>query len=123
TCSCCEPSASMAEPVSLERGALVISLDLELIWGTLDLFGVEAFRAACTRERHIVERLLDLFVEFDVPATWCIVGHLFLDRCAPVNGRKHPEIVRPTHSWCRGDWFEHDACTCEERAPIFYGKS
>ena len=101
----------------------MISLDFELIWGTLDLFGPDRFRAACEREREAVHRLLDLFVEFEVPATWCIQGHLFLDRCAPENGLKHPEIVRPTHSWCRHDWFEHDPCGDEASAPIFFGRS
>jgi hypothetical protein len=37
--------------MSLDRGAFVLSLDFELIWGTMDLLGPEAFRAACERER------------------------------------------------------------------------
>ncbi len=111
------------DTVSLERGVFVISLDFELIWGTLDLFGPEKFRRACELERAVVERLLELFVEFELPATWCIQGHLFLDRCTVENGRKHPEIVRPTHSWCRRDWFEHDPCGDEDSAPIFFARS
>jgi len=104
-------------------GALTISLDFELIWGTLDLFGPQRFGAACMTERQIVvDRLLSLFEEFDVSATWCIVGHLFLERCETVNGVKHPEIVRPAHRWCSTDWFAHDPCGTEATDPLFFGR-
>jgi peptidoglycan/xylan/chitin deacetylase (PgdA/CDA1 family) len=106
-----------------DRGVFTISLDFEMIWGTLDLFGPERFRAACEQEREVVVRLLDLFVEYEVPATWCILGHLFLDQCAAENGHKHPEIVRPSHSWCRSDWFAHDPGGNEQSAPSFFGRS
>ena len=99
-----------------------LSLDFELIWGTLDR-GPDAFREACERERAVVvDRLLALLAEFEISATWCILGHLFLDACAPQDGRKHPEIVPPRHEGI-GDWFEHDPCGTEESDPIFYGKS
>lgn len=110
--------------MQLERGVLTISLDFELIWGTQDLFGPERFRRACQIERAVViDRLLDLFVEFDVQATWCVLGHLMLDHCAAENGTKHPEIIRPSHSWYRADWFEHDPCGGEDGDSIFLGRS
>ena len=57
-----------------------LSLDFELIWGTLDLFGPDGFREACLRERAgVVDRLLALLVEHEVSATWLTVGHLLLD--------------------------------------------
>lgn len=108
--------------ITLERGVFTISLDLELIWGTLDLFGPERFRRACLIEREIViDRLLELFAQYKIAATWCIIGHLFLDRCRADNGVKHPEIVPPQHRWSR-DWFAHDPCSDEARDPIFYGR-
>jgi peptidoglycan/xylan/chitin deacetylase (PgdA/CDA1 family) len=110
--------------MSLRRGAFVLSLDFELIWGTMDRRGPEAFRRACERERsEVFEPLLALLEEFEIPATWCVLGHLMLDSCAPVDGRKHPEIVRPTHAWVSGDWFDNDPCTDEQRDPVFYGRS
>ena len=110
--------------MSLRRGAFVISLDFELIWGTMDMSGPERFRPACERERsEVFGALLTMFEEFGIPATWCVLGHVMLESCDPVNGRKHPEIVRPTHAWQQGDWFTHDPCTDERRAPIFYGRS
>ena len=71
----------------------------------------------------MVGRLLTLLAEFGVSATWCIVGHLLLSACSRQHGVKHPEIVRPAHSWAQGDWFEHDPCGSEEADGIFYGAS
>lgn len=99
---------------SLPRGVFTLSLDFELIWGTLDLFGPGRFRPACELEREvIIDRLLDILVEFEVPATWCVVGHLFLDRC----DGGHREIVGPGPNW-----FAHDPGTDITRDPIFYGR-
>jgi hypothetical protein len=109
--------------MSLSRGVFVLSLDFELIWGTLYRGGPELFGAACERERTMVfGPLLSLLEEFEIPATWCVAGHLMLDSCAPVNGVKHPEIVRPEYPWYEGDWFKWDPCTDETRDPIFYGR-
>ena len=108
------------ETVTLPRGVFTLSLDFELLWGTVDLFGPEGFRRACQVERDIViDRLLDLLVEFDVPATWFTVGHLMLGDC----DGKHPEIVRPSHSWHQEDWFRHDPGGTEREAPEFLGRS
>jgi peptidoglycan/xylan/chitin deacetylase (PgdA/CDA1 family) len=111
-------------PLRLERGILTISLDLELIWGTLDLFGPERFRRACEIERSVViDRLLALFSEFDVQATWLVLGHLMLDHCASKSGKSHPEIVRSLYSWHHQDWFEHDSGGIEDEKSIFLGRS
>ncbi|MBA3634390.1 MAG: polysaccharide deacetylase family protein [Acidobacteria bacterium] len=108
----------------LEKGIFTISLDFELIWGTVDLFGIDSFRQAVEVERNeVIDRLLDLFNEFNIPATWCTVGHLFLENCRLTDGRKHPEIVPPLHKWHEKDWFTHDPCSDEANAPLFYGKS
>lgn len=114
----------MAKEVELDRGVFTLSLDLELIWGTLDLFGPDRFRRACEVEREVViDRLLGLLTEFEISATWLVVGHLFLDRCHGTNGLKHPEIHRPQHAWSKGDWFAHDPDGDEGEAPTFLGRS
>ncbi len=113
----------MKELKTFDRGMFTISLDLELAWGTVDVIGPEKWSELYRREREVViGRLLDLFIEFDVSATWCILGHLFLDKCAPESGRKHPEIVRAHHAWHPEDWFTNDPCSTVEAAPIFYGR-
>jgi peptidoglycan/xylan/chitin deacetylase (PgdA/CDA1 family) len=111
----------------LDRGVFTLSLDFELIWGTRDLFGAEGFRAAVEIERRvIVDRLLELFAKYGVRATWCIVGHLFLDKCQPhataQGTTKHPEIVPPRHPWFP-DWFKDDPCTDEATDPLYYGRA
>lgn len=108
---------------ALECGVFTISLDFELIWGTMDLFGPERFRRACEIERSVVVRLLDLFIEYEISATWCVLGHLFLDSCTATDGLKHPEIVRPNHAWCLHDWFHFDPCGTEQSAPVYYGRN
>lgn len=114
----------MPDAAVLDRGVFTLSLDFELIWGTVDVSGPERFRDACEREREvIVDRLLELLAEFDISATWCTVGHLFLSSCKPEHGTKHPEISRPSHTWVVGDWFAADPCGTEESDPIFYGSS
>jgi peptidoglycan/xylan/chitin deacetylase (PgdA/CDA1 family) len=103
---------------AFDRGVFTLSLDFELIWGTLDR-GVDTYREACEREHQfVVDRLLALLAEFEISATWCTLGHLFLDSCELHDGRKHPEIVPP-----RADWFAEDPCTSESEDPIFYGKA
>jgi len=118
------PGSPAAARTAGPTATFTLSLDLELLWGTLDLFGPERFRRACEMERGLViDRLLAMLEEHEIPATWCIVGHLFLDHCQPQGGQVHPEIVRPRHRWARGDWFRHDPCSTEAQAPLFYGRS
>ena len=110
--------------MNLDRGVFTISIDFELIWGTLDLFGWQRFSRACLVEREIViDRLLDLFAEYEIAATWCVLGHLMLDHCAPKSAQKHPEIERPRHSWHEQDWFVNDPAGTEQTDPLFYARS
>jgi peptidoglycan/xylan/chitin deacetylase (PgdA/CDA1 family) len=110
--------------VPLQSGIFTLSLDFELVWGTVDVRGPEPYRRTCEIERELVlDRLLELLSEFGISATWCVVGHLFLSSCSPQDGVKHPEIVRPSHSWVSGDWFSHDPCGSESSDPTFYGSS
>lgn len=57
--------------------ALVVSLDFELHWGVLDSQTLEHYGANLRGAREVVPRLLDLFAEFEVHATWATVGLLF----------------------------------------------
>jgi len=113
----------MKQVEQLDCGVFTISLDFELVWGTLDIFGPDKWNGLYKYERDVViDKLLELFVEFDISATWCILGHLFLEKCSSENGVKHPEIVRPQHRWHPEDWFVHDHSENAEIAPNFYGR-
>ena len=72
------------------RGALVISLDFELHWGMRDESPANGeYRANLLGVWDAVPRMLELFEEFEVSATWATVGFLFarspadLERFAP----------------------------------------
>jgi peptidoglycan/xylan/chitin deacetylase (PgdA/CDA1 family) len=102
----------------MHRGVAVISIDTELAWGQAHRRDEPAHDYG--GERAVIDRLLEILERYDLAATWAIVGHLFLDRCSPVDGRPHPEIVRPGFDWLDGDWFDVDPCTDADRAPTHY---
>jgi hypothetical protein len=119
-----ETGSEAADVRGPRKGVFTLSLDFELLWGTVDLHGPERFRRDCEIEREVViDRLLGLLDEHRISATWCILGHLFLSECRRSGGLAHPELVRPRHRWVRGDWLQHDPCSDESRAPLFYGRS
>lgn len=107
----------MAEPITMPRAAFIISIDTEMSWGVIH-------RPERTyeyeRERADMRRLLDMFDGHSIPATWAVVGHLFLESCEPVDGVKHPEIVRPDYDWFTGDWFDADPCSSLTESPSWY---
>lgn len=71
----------------LERGILTVSLDFELIWGTLDKPKSARFRPLCHVEREIVlPRLLEIFERYRIPATWAVVGKLMEDGPGGIDG-------------------------------------
>lgn len=104
----------------MPRGAFLLSLDTELAWGGVHSGAFLNRRDMFARTRGAVTRLLDLAARYEIRATWAVVAHLMLNRCAPVEGVKHPEIVRPCYTWKSGDWFEHDPCTDSARDPFWY---
>jgi len=105
--------------MALDRGAFTLSLDFELIWGTLDVAGHGFAAAVLFERRRIVRELLSLLDEFEIQATWCTVGHLFLNQC---DGR-HENLARPRHAWDAGDWYRHDPGGSESDDSLFLGRS
>ena len=77
------------------KGIITVSIDFELAWGTADRPYAGKFRGLCeTERREVVDRLLGLLQEYEISATWGVVGHLFLNQHAqparPGGGRKTP---------------------------------
>lgn len=60
-------------------GTVVISLDAELAWGFHDLQDLPHGRINNARTAWL--RLVELFDEYEIPATWAVVGHLMLEQC------------------------------------------
>lgn len=113
------------------RAAIVFTADLELAWawrfakcGATDPLAYALRRADQTRRNF--PDLLGLFDESDVPITWAVVGHLFLEQCDRVDGRAHPDLPRPpcfeNEYWrySSGDWFDGDPGSNYLDAPAWY---
>ena len=61
-------------------GALVVSLDFELHWGVRDKCAPDGpYRENLLGARKAIPRILDLFEEFNIAATWATVGFLFAE--------------------------------------------
>jgi hypothetical protein len=106
----------------LKRGVFILSLDTELAWGSVHGGSLPRREALFRQTRPCISRLLILLERYQIRATWALVGHLFLEECRPVNGIKHPEIIRPKYPWYPDDWFLPDPCSRLEDAPMWYGR-
>ncbi len=121
-------NAALQPENRLEKGVVVISLDMELAWAWQ--YGRtmrQDARSLGMRERKQVPILLSLFDEFEIPATWAIVGHLFLQSCSrDAGGLAHSEMPRSDHfkrrywQFTTGDWYQHDPCSNATSDPLWY---
>ena len=80
----------------MNKGILCISIDTELLWGRLET-DHNPFISRAQKTRRIIKQLLVLFEKYDIPATWAIVGSLYIP---PNNKVKYsnlwhaPEIIK-----------------------------
>jgi len=96
-------------------GLFILSLDVELAWGTYGPANVARLAPYFDGERDSIRRLLALLDQVAIPATWAVVGHLMLDRC---DG--HPDVLQPHYAWSAGPDAARDPCSDIARAPRFY---
>jgi peptidoglycan/xylan/chitin deacetylase (PgdA/CDA1 family) len=111
----------MSVDVGFDPGTFVLTLDTELIWGSFDSLTAAAFARQFPDERSTILALLDLLDRYEIPATWAVLGHLFLRECQRVEGIAHPELCQPRQSWYHADWLAADPCTDRLRDPLWYG--
>jgi peptidoglycan/xylan/chitin deacetylase (PgdA/CDA1 family) len=90
-------------------GSVVLSLDAELGWGFHDLESPPIDRVEAGRRGWSV--MLNLCAEYDIPATWAVVGHLMLESC---DGRHE------THPAPEG-WFDRERTDWRDRADLRFG--
>ena len=62
-----------------KQGGFIISLDFELNWGTWSEVSLDRNRKRLEETRRVIPRLLELFTEYNVHATWATVGFLFCE--------------------------------------------
>jgi hypothetical protein len=103
-------------------GALVFSVDFELHWGVRDICPADGgYRANLLGEREAVPRMLALFDECGVAATWATVGFLFArsrDELTHFSPALKPHYDDPTLSPYREPIGED-----EQRDPLHYAPS
>jgi peptidoglycan/xylan/chitin deacetylase (PgdA/CDA1 family) len=59
-----------------KTGYFVISLDFELFWGMSDVTTLSEYGENVCGERTAIPRMLELFIEYGIHATWATVGML-----------------------------------------------
>jgi len=62
--------------------------------------------------REAALKLSKLFQKYEIPVTWAICGHLFLNSCAGNHEFEEPD-------WF-GDWFQYDPCSNRAKDPSWY---
>ncbi|MWV65478.1 polysaccharide deacetylase family protein [Halorubrum sp. JWXQ-INN 858] len=92
-------------------GSVVLSIDAELGWGHHDLDDPPPDRVEAGRDGWRL--LVDALDEYEIPATWAVVGHLFLADCDGHHA-DHP---------LAGDWFEHERNRWRGRPDLRFGPS
>ncbi|MBI3668696.1 MAG: polysaccharide deacetylase family protein [Acidobacteria bacterium] len=104
---------------SPDFGALVISLDFELHWGVRDNCAPDGpYRGNLLGARQAIPRILDLFEEFEIAATWAAVGFLFA-KSRRERERLSP-AVRPQYADLRLDPYREPTGAGEDDDPLHY---
>ncbi len=62
----------------MENGKFIISLDFELMYGLTGLYTYPEYKKNIDGVPEAVEKILGLFEEYDISATWAVVGMMFL---------------------------------------------
>lgn len=91
-------------------GTVVISIDAELGWGFHDLADPPSNRIEYARTGW--RRLVGMLDEYRLPATWGVVGHLFLDDC---DGRHAGHPAPP-------GWFDRERREWADRPELRFGR-
>jgi len=90
-------------------GLLTLSMEVELGWGVHDTGEDDRLSDRGEAERHYLARLLEACATLDVPISFDVVGHLFLDSCPGTHESPHPS-----------GWFAADPGTDGETDPLYY---
>lgn len=103
--------------------ALVISLDFELHWGVTErVSGADhPYYSRLLGAREVVPRLLALFEERGIHATWATVGMLFARGSADMETFK--PVTRPTYERSVVDTYRVQVGTSEETDPLHFAPS
>ncbi len=112
-----------ADTSAIRVPRFVVSLDFELMWGVRDDWSIKRYGANILGARAAIPRLLTLFREYDVKATWATVGMLLFDDKKDLLDAL-PEL-RPSYtSPGLGPYTHLDSVGANERSdPLHFGLS
>ncbi len=69
---------STSPAAALDQGVFVLSLDLELAWGTRRRQWADIVGPDLDGTRRAIDGLLELFHQYELSATWVVVGAMFI---------------------------------------------
>lgn len=103
-------------------GALVISLDFELLWGVRDrIGGDDPYMRNLLGARLAVPRILELLEEFEAAATWAAVGFLFATSRSELE--ELTPALRPSYADRRLSPYEEETGADEREDPLHFALS
>ena len=79
----------------MKNGSLIISLDFELFWGVRDLKNANDYRQGVIGAKQIIPKIVELFNQYDVKATFAIVGFLFCNSKEDIY--KYSPLKKPSY--------------------------
>ncbi len=79
------------------NGFLVVSLDFELFWGMFDKTTIAEYGPNVLGERTAIPRMLKLFKEYEIHATWATVGMLMARTKDELQTFLPPPHLRPRY--------------------------
>jgi peptidoglycan/xylan/chitin deacetylase (PgdA/CDA1 family) len=88
-------------------GYFVVSLDLELFWGMVDKATLESYGPAVKGERTAIPRLLSLFSEYGIHATWATVGMIMAKNRTELLHYAPPPKLRPRYRHEASSTYHH----------------
>ncbi len=110
-----------------KQGYFVVSLDFELFWGMSDATTLEAYGENILGVRTAIPRMLELFSEYGIHATWATVGMLMCRNKDELLSLLPPHDLRPKYPDPRMStyhYIEHTKIGDDESGdPYHYGPS
>lgn len=105
-------------------GNLIISLDFELMWGLRDHRTIENYGDAVLGAREVIPKILNLFEEYDVSASWATVGFLFARDRQELEKYKPKRLpIYENASLSPYGFIDRELKECEKSDPAYYASS
>jgi hypothetical protein len=102
-------------PTNFDRGAVILSIDTEQIWGYLDLLNETQFEEQYPNAPLAHEKLLDRLCAAGVRATWFVVGGMALRESIGAGDPRMKGLPR--------DWVRSISGGSEQTAPLWFRPS